>query len=307
MITLGSEQEWRGGKTAVALGTFDGVHRGHQRLIQRAVEAAHRQGLSAVVSTFDVHPLSVLCPEKAPLLLNDNLQKSEIMARMGVDALIYNRFTQEFAASPPEAYIERMVRALHPAYVVAGYNYSFGAKGAGNAALLEKMQERMGYRLLITEPVRIGGRPVSSTWVRESLAQGDLRQTEELLGRPYDLLGQVIDGKHMGRRLGFPTANLRLPQGRALPLNGVYVAELKIEGQNEFLPAVLNQGRHPTLPQGGATIEVHVLNYHGNLYGRRVWVRYRKFLRPERAFDSVQALSAQLERDKQAAQAFFEP
>lgn len=103
MITLGSEQEWRGGKTAVALGTFDGVHRGHQRLIQRAVEAAHRQGLSAVVSTFDVHPLSVLCPEKAPLLLNDNLQKSEIMAQMGVDALIFNRFTKEFAASPPEA------------------------------------------------------------------------------------------------------------------------------------------------------------------------------------------------------------
>lgn len=305
MIVLSSEQEWRGGGTAVALGTFDGVHRGHQRLIERAVQAARGQGLSAVVSTFDVHPLSLLCPKQTPLLLNDNPQKARLMAQMGVDALVFNRFTREFAERSPEEYIERMVRALHPAYVVAGYNYSFGARGAGNAGLLDKMQQSMGYRLLITEPVVIDERPISSTWVRESLAQGDLRQTERLLGRPYDLLGQVIDGKHMGRKLGFPTANLRLPQGRALPLNGVYVAELKIEGQEVFLPAVLNQGKHPTLPQGGATIEVHVLNYHGNLYGKQVWVRYRKFLRPERTFDSVQALCAQLERDKQAAQAFF--
>lgn len=305
MRVLALEAEWQGGETALALGTFDGVHLGHQALLRETVRLAQDDRLSALALTFEQHPMSVLCPERAPLQLATTEEKIELMAAMGLDALVLRPFDRAFAGSEPEAYVEMLHRTLAPRALVVGYNYSFGREGRGDAGLLKRLSGRYGYALRVIEPVEQGGQVISSTLIREELAAGRVERAAQLLGRPYAITGEVMHGKRVGRTLGFPTANLLLPAGRALPKGGVYACECVLPGGMVY-PAVLNQGRHPTLPAGGATIEVHLMGYAGDLYGRSIQVRYRAFLRPEVKFPSVEALRAQLQRDIKAAQNWFQ-
>ena len=177
------ENQFTGSACALALGMFDGVHLGHQKLSRTAVSLARAAGVPAVVDTFDAHPLQVLFPERAPQQLLTNGQRAERISQLGVDVLVMRPFTREYAAQPPEIFLRELCAALHPVDIVVGFNYTFGSRGAGNAELLRKMADELGYRLTVIEPVTAGNEPVSSTRIRRLIAEGDLAGAEELLGK----------------------------------------------------------------------------------------------------------------------------
>lgn len=182
MQILKDESEFEGQACAVALGMFDGVHLGHRRLIETTVQLAGAEGIPAVVDTFETHPLQVLCPERAPKQLLTNAARAERMAALGVNVLVMRPFTAEYAAQPPELFLERLCNRLRPRHIVVGFNYTFGCRGEGDAALLERLSTRFGYRLTVIRPVTVDGEPVSSTRIRRLLSEGKLAEAHALLG-----------------------------------------------------------------------------------------------------------------------------
>ncbi len=296
--------EYAGGPCVAALGMFDGVHAGHAALIAEAVRQARARGVAAVAVTFDENPLRVLRPECAPGDIQSLDEKLDALAELGLDATVCEAFTAEYARRPGEAFARELADRLRARAVVAGYNYTFGDRGACGPAELRRLGRELGFEAVIVQPVEVDGGAVSSTRVRQRLAAGDMRGVCALLGRPYELRGMVAHGKRLGRRLGFPTANLDIAPGRALPRAGVYVCALSFGGQ--WLPGVLNIGSQPTAPSGHVTCEAHALCELGDVYGRYMWVRFIEFSRPERRFAGVDELRAQVERDKAGARAYFE-
>lgn len=291
------------GPCVAALGMFDGVHAGHAALIGEAVRRARETGIMAVVVTFRQSPLSVLRPDMAPGDIQSPEEKLAAIEALGVDAAVCEEFTPEYAAQPGCEFARRLKECLGARAVVAGFNYTFGARGACGADELRRFGGELGFEAVIMEPVGQGGEPVSSTRIRQALAQGDLDAVAAMLGRPYEMRGVVAPGKRLGRTLGFPTANLNLERTRALPRAGVYVCELRLGG--DWLPGVLNIGSQPTAPSGVLTCEVHALCDIGDVYGQHMQVRFLAFQRPERRFGGVEELRAQVERDKQDAREFF--
>lgn len=287
----------------VVLGMFDGVHLGHRQLLAYARAYARRDGLPVYVVTFRRHPLEVLRSQGAPPLLTTLPQRARLMAGLGVDALFALPFTRRTANEAPEAFLDRMACIFHPRHVVAGFNYSFGRGGRGDGKMLRAFGESLGYEAHIVPPVRQGGENVSSTRIRGLIQRGEMALANELLGSAYGISGRVEQGKHVGRTMGFPTANLALPRDRVIPAYGVYAAWLYVEGSR--FPTVLNVGRHPTLPEGAATIEAHVLRETIMLYGKKVRVEFLNYQRGERRFASVAELKAQITRDAAQAQDYF--
>lgn len=301
MKLLLHENRWRGGSTVLALGTFDGLHLGHAALIREACAIAKGQALQSIVFTFRDHPLAVLHPEKMPPQLSTPEEKVSGIAALGPDALVMRHFDRGFATMSDEAFASHLVRTLCPRHVVVGFNYSFGAGGHGNAERLQQFGERFGFAVRVMGPVCSDGKPVSSTRVRNTLTLGRMEEVRALLGHDYLLEGQVQTGKQLGRTLGFPTANLALPQRKALPPYGVYAAWARTRGT--WYRAVINIGAHPTVPEGGATIEVHLMDACLDLYGQRMQVTLHEFLRPEYRFDNLGALRAQIAQDVRNARA----
>ncbi len=299
MKLLFDEKQWGTEETVLALGTFDGLHRGHAALMAQARDLAALGGQRSAVFTFGSHPLAVLHPQKAPPMLTAPDEKARQVARIGVDALVMRRFDADFAALSPEMFVEHLVVALRPRGIVVGFNYSFGARGAGDAMLLRKLGDRHGFSVHVMRPVCWQGEPISSTRVREALLAGRMRAVRAMLGRHYAVTGEVIAGKRLGRTLGFPTANLALPQGQALPPFGVYAAWVSVGGRR--YPSVLNLGAHPTAPGGSATIEAHLIGAELDLYGKRMRVELDAFLRPERKFADLNALKARIREDTRIA------
>lgn len=291
------------GACVAALGMFDGVHAGHAALIGRAVREARARGVLAVVVTFRASPLRTLCPQRAPGDIQTLSEKLASLEALGVDAAVCEEFTADYARRPGAEFARDLKRKLCARAVVAGFNYTFGDRGACGARELERMGRELGYDVVIMEPVSIGGGAVSSTRIRERLAAGDIAAVSAMLGRPYELSGRVAHGKHLGHTLGFATANLDLAPGRALPRAGVYVCALKLEGA--WLPGVLNIGSQPTVPSGHLTCEAHALCDVGDVYGQFMRVRFLDFRRPERRFAGIDELRAQVERDKADARAYF--
>lgn len=292
------------GPCVAALGMFDGVHAGHAALIAEAVRQARARGVAAVAVTFDVNPLRVLRPECAPGDIQSLDEKLAALAALGLDATVCEAFTAEFARRPGEAFACDLADKLRVRAIVAGYNYTFGDRGACGPDELRRLGDELGFDVVIVPPVEMDGCAVSSTRVRQRLAEGDIAGVSELLGRPYELSGTVAHGKRLGRRLGFPTANLNIAPGRALPRAGVYICALNFGG--EWLPGVLNIGSQPTVPSGHMTCEAHVLQDVGDVYGQYMTVRFIEFGRPERKFDGVEELREQVERDKANARAYFQ-
>lgn len=283
----------------LVLGMFDGVHRGHQALLMAGLELAEQSGLPLNVCTFEPHPLQVLRPQAAPPLLTTLTERAALMAGFGVDHLCILPFTAETAAETPEEFMTMLERVYHPRHVVCGFNYSFGHLGAGNAESLRAY----GFDVTVVPEVVLGGETVSSTRIRRLLAQGDVRQAARLLGHSYTLSGRVADGKHIGRTMGYPTANVTIPEKKALPAFGVYACWMQTA--DRAYPAVVNVGRHPTLPEGGVTVEAYALDEQLSLYGEKVRLLFLDYLRPEKRFDSVDALKAQIARDADEAREFF--
>jgi riboflavin kinase/FMN adenylyltransferase len=289
-------------RPVVAVGNFDGVHRGHQALVAAAVAAAHARGGTSVVLTFDPHPARVLAPEAAPSALMTLDQKAAALFALGIGALAVLPFTREVAAATPEEFASGVLRdAVGAESVVVGTNFRFGRARAGDVATLRGVGERLGFDVIEVAPVIAAGGTVSSSRIREALARGDVGEANALLGRPHCVFGEVVRGDGRGRTIGIPTANVK-PDNETLPALGVYAAWTFVDGGPPACPAVVNVGRRPTFGGGGAlSIEAHILDFSADLYGRRLAVSFVSRLRGEQAFSGPDALVAQIRDDVTAA------
>lgn len=285
---------------AVALGTFDGVHIGHQSIVRRAVELAGAEDGTSVVFTFRNHPLSVLAPQSLPPQIGSNELREVILRRLGVDVLISLPFTRELAQQSPEDFLALLCNHLAPRYVVAGPNYTFGKKGKGTQRLLQRLGGKYGFQAEICTAVLRGGRPVSSTRIRALLAAGRLAEANAFLGYPFSMIGRVVHGEQRGRTLGFPTANLMIPDAQAMLPNGVYAARVWYAGKR--YDGLANIGDNPTFEGCSKRIEVHIRAFHETIYDRAIHVAFLEKLREEKKFASVDELVRQIQKDRLAAE-----
>ena len=295
----------RTGPRVIALGTFDGVHRGHRELLTRARKLADSLGAELRACTFDRHPLEILRPEAAPGLLQTAAEQAERMAECGVDEVRVIPFTRETAETEPEDFLRALEEECEVRGLAAGWNYSFGSGGRGNPELLRRDGAEHGYQVLIVPPVRTeAGEIISSSAIREHLKRGNLEAANEMLGYAYEISGPVVGGKHEGSRLGFPTANIQTSSRKLLPAFGVYLCRMESGGKS--WNAIANIGNQPTLPSGRTTVEVFIPDQRVDLYGQEARIGLLEFLRPERRFPSREALQAQISRDLARAAEFWE-
>lgn len=292
-----------GEKSAVAIGKFDGIHRGHKRLLQEIL-ACKAQGLLAVVFTFDP-PASSFFAGKQIRELTTREEKRRRFAKMGVDVLIEFPLNYETAAIKPEQFIkEVLVENMNMRFIAAGTDLSFGAKGAGNAALLQSFAERYGYRVDIIDKITENGREISSTYLREEVEKGSMEAAATLLGEPYRITGEVVHGKKLGRTIGMPTVNLLPEQQKLLPPNGVYYSMVNFGGR--LLNGITNIGYKPTVSEERRIgVETYLYDFEEEIYGQEVEVSLLHYKRPEIRFDGVEALKAQMQQDIREGRSFF--
>jgi len=290
--------------TVLTLGVFDGLHLGHQLIMQTVVERARAVGAVPTVITFEPHPREVLHPESAPPLLQTFDQKIEALGVLGIEQTIVIHFDKSFAQIRAQDFLrDAVVDRLHAKEVYLGCGFAFGHDREGNIDLLRSVSQSLGFFADEVPEVRLRGRRVSSSRIREQLQQGRVNLARRMLGRPYGVEGRVVRGAERGVTLGFPTANLH-PQNRVIPRNGVYVTATLIEGQ--WRRSVTNVGTRPTFESAAATsVETFVMNYSGDLYGDVVRVRFLYRLRDEQKFGSVDELKSQIERDVARAENYF--
>lgn len=286
-------------KPVLALGNFDGVHLGHQNIFRHVVSRADEIGGTPMVFTFDRHPLNVLAPEKAPLVLTTNAQKRSLIGALGVRVGLWIPFTEQFARQKPLAFIRDVLQeriGVHD--LVVGYDFRFGHCRVGNVSLLQQQAAAHGYEVTVIPAVKLGDTVVSSSTIRDMLQAGQVEAAARLLGRDYVLSGSVVEGFQRGAKLGFPTANVRV--GRELvPRVGVYAVRVEWEGRR--YPGVANVGRNPTFGNASLSVEVHLLDFEGDLYGAQLGVAFVARIRDERKFASVDELAAQIACDVQQA------
>jgi riboflavin kinase/FMN adenylyltransferase len=285
---------------AVTIGNFDGVHRGHRALVEETLTRARAVAGEAVALTFDPHPARVLSPGRVPPALTTPGQKAELLAGLGLDVLALLPFTPDVARLPPEAFAAEVLKgALGARQVVVGEEFRFGRGRSGDAATLARLGGTLGFDVSALPPIMEGGRPVSSSRVREALAQGDAARAASLLGRPHTVDGTVIAGDGRGRRIGVPTANLDTG-GALLPDRGVYAGHCRLP-QGGTRVAVVNVGERPTFGGRTVSVEAHLLDFSGDLYGRSLRLSFVARLRAEQRFEGAAELVAQIRRDVERA------
>jgi riboflavin kinase/FMN adenylyltransferase len=286
----------------VTIGNFDGVHRGHQALVAACVEGARARGGTAAVLTLHPHPTRLLDPARAPGALTTLAQKEEILGTLGVDHLVVLPFTREVARRSAREFVRSVLAGgLAARQVIVGEGFRFGWRREGDAAALERLGAELGFEAVVVPPVLYEGAVVSSSRVREALAAGDAAGAEALLGRAYFVDGRVVHGDGRGRLLGIPTANVE-SENEILPRSGVYAGRCRV-GSGEWHPAVVNLGSRPTFGGGATTLEAHLIDFEGDLYGARVRLGFLDRLRDERRFDGPEALVAQIRDDVVRARA----
>jgi len=283
-------------RVVLTLGNFDGVHLGHQAIIKAAQAQADACGGQVVAFTFHPHPLAVLAPDRAPAMIQSLHDRLATLRDAGVAVAIAHRFTRTFASFEPDAFVERFLRpSLELVHVVVGYNVTFGKARAGTAETLAALGARLGFGVETVGPVQVGRTVVSSSRVRSALAEGDVARAQALLGRPYGLRGRVVTGDRRGRTIGFPTANLHAKPHVLAPADGVYAGWVRTDGVARA--CVVNVGVRPTFGKLGRTIEAHLLDWSGDLYGRWVELELTARLRGERKFDGIAALKDAIAAD----------
>lgn len=282
-------------ETAVAIGKFDGVHIGHRRLLEEIMKKK-AEGLAACVFTFEPAPAVLFgCSDGKELTTKE--EKRILLERMGVDILIEYPLTPESAAISPEAFVKEVLGGqMNAAFVAAGQDLSFGAKGAGNAALLKEMGVDLGLEVQTIDKVCFQGREVSSSVIRKAVEAGDMELAEQLLGMPYTFMGQVVHGNRIGRTIGFPTVNLIPKESKLLPPNGVYLSEVLHMGKK--YPAISNVGYKPTVSNEKVLgVESYIYDFDREIYGEFIEVGLLSFTRPERQFSGLEELKNQLQED----------
>ena len=285
--------------SVVVLGAFDGIHLGHRAILGTAVAQARLSGLQALACTFDPHPLEVLQPERSPFPITTLEERLELIAETGIDTTLVVVFTRAVAAVQAEEFVSRvLVGTLRARDIVVGFNHRFGHGARGDAALLERLGRDFGFRAHTVAPMTVDGVPVSSSEIRSALQRGDLPKAVRLLGRAYSIQGEVVRGAGRGRALGFPTANVKTARPLLLP-PGVYTCRVDVEDTR--YQAVINVGVRPTFGETELAVEAHLLDFSGDLYGRRIRLTFLRRLRDERKFPSVEALRDQIAQDVLAA------
>lgn len=291
---------------AVTIGNFDGLHLGHQAMLARLQDVAQARGLPSCVLSFEPHPREFFTPEQAPARLSSLREKAECLQRMGIDRLHVFRFDRAFSALTAEAFIEQVLgTTLQARYVLVGDDFRYGAKRAGDFALLERLGHTLGFDAEFLPTVEVAGERASSTAVRQALATGELEHAARLLGRPYSISGRVVHGDKLGRDIGFPTANIQLKHNRP-PLLGIFAVE--VYGLNgEPLPGAASLGKRPTVknPDAVPVLEVHLFDFNAEIYGRRVRVDFLHKLRDEEKYPDLDSLVAQIRRDVDNAKQFL--
>ncbi len=311
----------------LALGNFDGFHLGHQKLLRYVAQQARRQHALAAVLTFPQHPHSILHPERKPMMLTSIEQKLFYLAQAGMDLCFLQSFTPDFAKMTPRDFAEKvLVKKLHIREICMGHDAHFGRGREGDTGLMEQLAGSNGFLFRKMKPVMIGRRPVSSSRVRELLAKGEVEKAGQCLGRPFSMFGKVIKGKGHGLHIGFPTANLEVHSEILLPL-GVYIASARflscgqrenskqtrgawrvVRGTGHWLPGVMNFGKRPTYPKEETprpVLELHLLNFKGQVYGEMMEIALHRFLRPEEKFQTEGALKIQIQKDARAARRYY--
>jgi riboflavin kinase/FMN adenylyltransferase len=283
-------------RPAVTIGNFDGVHLGHRAILARLIDAARKLEAPAVALTFEPHPLKVVRPDLDMPLLTTPEQKLRLLEAAGVDAVVVLPFSPEFAAIPARAFVtDYFTGRLQAREVVVGYDYCFGRGREGNIALLKEMGPEAGFSVQVAEAEEVDGAVVSSSLIRALLRLGKVAEAARLLGRDYEVVGKVVPGHGRGGKLlGVPTANLK-PENELLPAMGIYAVRAKMGPA--LLPGVANIGTCPTFENGGLSLEVHLLDFNGDLYGAEMAVEFAARLREERRFPSIDALAEQIHKD----------
>jgi riboflavin kinase/FMN adenylyltransferase len=290
------------------MGTFDGVHRGHHAVLAEVTRRARAGNLASVLVTFDPHPLAVVNPAAAPKLLTLPAEKADLVKAHGIERCVLMPFTPAVAQLDAEAFVSQLCDEYGMRELVMGYDHGFGRGRAGDVELVERLAREQGFRMAVVDAVRDNGQPISSTLIRSGVAQGDLDSAARWLGRRYSIRGTVVRGAGRGRTIGIPTINLAPPDSRKLlPPDGVYAVQVIVgkreTGNEKRYGGMMNQGPRPTFGEQARTLEVHLFDFDGELYGATVDVEWVRRLREVQAFPSREALVAQLERDRQAARA----
>jgi riboflavin kinase/FMN adenylyltransferase len=294
-------------RPVLTIGNFDGLHVGHRAIMQTVSERASTLEGTAVVYTFHPHPRKVLTPDNPPRLLTTLEQKLELLEASGIDCVIIEPFDDEFAKVTPDRFVREYVhQRIRPVEVYVGYDFHFGRDRSGSMRLLTETGPRLGFSVTIIPEITIGDRDVNSTRVRELLERGEVEEVAELLGRPFSARGAVGEGARRGRELGFPTVNL-VSENEVLPQSGVYAGEVVFldggdPGQGARYGAVTNVGHRPTFEDGrGLVAEAHLLDFEGDVYGRRIELAFIHHLRGEQKFEGPEVLREQIARDVAAA------
>jgi riboflavin kinase/FMN adenylyltransferase len=290
--------------TLLTVGVFDGVHLGHRHLMAKLTELARKQGLASSVITFSQHPREVLAHQSQLPFLTDIERRIELLKDEGVDEVIPLTFTPELANLTPKEFLELLKKHLRMKGLVVGPDFALGKNREGDTEVLRKLGKEMGFSLTVVPPLTIDGEVVSSTAIRQALAEGDMRRAQKLMGRPFRLHGRVVKGDKRGAELGFPTANLETEAEQALPADGVYTSRAFIDSQ--AYPAMTNIGINPTFGGDKRLVEVYLLDYRGDLYGRELAVEIIERLRGEIKFDSPEELKKQIAEDVKRGKATLE-
>ena len=288
------------GPLFLAIGVFDGMHLGHQAVISTSAEHARSVNGTPVVVTFDPHPEKVLRPQAAPHLLTATQHKIGLIRDLGVGHLLIIAFDKQFAATEPEDFVKQLVKHSKPLReICVGHEWSFGKNRRGNLGLLKKLGAQFDFEVVGIPPVTMNGELVSSTAIRHAVQTGDLRKAAVMLGREYTILGTVVRGDDLGKKIGFPTANLSA-HNEQFPPNGVYFAQAMLDGV--IYPGVLNLGYRPTVSsEKDRVLEIHLFDFERDIYGSDLEVRFVRYLRPEKKFESVDMLARQIKLDVKQA------
>ena len=281
-------------KTAVALGNFDGIHKGHQVLIKKAVKTAEEKGIKSAVFTFSNHPRNVIAGNSVVRNIIYEDEKIEILEEMGVDYLFFISFEEIMKLSPQDFVDKVLIERFRIDTAVCGFNFTYGYKAAGTADMLRGMAAGR-FDVAVVDPVKVNGQVVSSTLIREKIMNGDVEAVPELLGRNFTIRGTVIHGNEIGRTIGFPTCNIVIDESMAALPNGVYMTYCYVEGVKYC--SITNVGNKPTIGEYGKNIETNIFNFNENIYDKKITVEFLKKIRDEQKFDDLEALKKQIHDD----------